>query len=460
MPSPFPVRLFLSEDSPSKVGLGAQDDLQAKASWLLHSTGTGSDDNLPPGFEGPQSTDQMKIDLSEMPLIKWKCPPRLVLNPHWQVVAGEESKDSEVQNQRNMRVLEAIYPRTSSIPSSPSVSAEVEQSHYDDKRAPLIPITPIEEEDVVSQSLDSVVPVTKLPVLNQNLSSPVSLPSKPPSNEKPALGVVPGAEPDVAAAASAAFAAIMMSNEQGSLIDPDLLIKILSNPKLIEKFLTNCGPPQSNPQPAPPKPGATPINMSVPLFTPPPAPIQPRTPSVNMSGPSSAPPVNMINMSCPLPAPPANMSVPVPLPVLITNPAGPMLRPPPPPPRNLQMPIPVPASKAPPPPMKDLNYYKNLIQQHGGERHEVQDQAPPQFGNPYKNQYPGSHIDMSQNSKPRDSKNKSWKPCMYFNSSRGCKNGVNCGYTHDSSVQQRKANMPEAQSAKRMKFDREITGRS
>lgn len=32
------------------------------------------------------------------------------------MVAGEESEESEVQSQREMRVLEAVYPRPSAIP--------------------------------------------------------------------------------------------------------------------------------------------------------------------------------------------------------------------------------------------------------------------------------------------------------------------------------------------------------
>jgi hypothetical protein len=32
------------------------------------------------------------------------------------LVAGEESEEMEVQNQREMRVLEAVYPRPSAIP--------------------------------------------------------------------------------------------------------------------------------------------------------------------------------------------------------------------------------------------------------------------------------------------------------------------------------------------------------
>lgn len=38
------------------------------------------------------------------------------VNSAWRVVAGEESREAETQNQREMRVLEAIYPRPSAIP--------------------------------------------------------------------------------------------------------------------------------------------------------------------------------------------------------------------------------------------------------------------------------------------------------------------------------------------------------
>lgn len=41
---------------------------------------------------------------------------QIVLNIAWQVVAGEDSKEVETQKQREMRVLEAVYPRPSAIP--------------------------------------------------------------------------------------------------------------------------------------------------------------------------------------------------------------------------------------------------------------------------------------------------------------------------------------------------------
>lgn len=39
-----------------------------------------------------------------------------MLNLTWRVVVGEESQEVEVENQREMRVLEAVYPRASAIP--------------------------------------------------------------------------------------------------------------------------------------------------------------------------------------------------------------------------------------------------------------------------------------------------------------------------------------------------------
>lgn len=72
------VRLFLSEDSPSQAGLRPQDNLQAKGSWLMHAAGPSSDDSLPPGFESLQPTSDLKIDISQIPLIRWRCPPQVI----------------------------------------------------------------------------------------------------------------------------------------------------------------------------------------------------------------------------------------------------------------------------------------------------------------------------------------------------------------------------------------------
>ncbi|XP_019055019.1 PREDICTED: zinc finger CCCH domain-containing protein 6 isoform X3 [Nelumbo nucifera] len=404
-----------------------------------------SDDQLPPGFEGAHPANQLKKELSQIPLVKWKCPPKFMLNPNWQVVAGEESKEAEVQNQREMRVLEAVYPRPSSIPPSPSVSADIENYSQDDNEVLLIPIIPIEDEDAADQSSNSVVPTTtpisvQQPVFPQGLLVPGSVHSskcnlpvspKPMANEKPASMTVPGVEPDVVAAASAAFTSIMRSNEQGSLIDHELLVKILSNPKLIEKLVTDHGKPL-NPQMA----------------------VKPRSPPVTPSVPQASPHsvhISRIESEVPFSTAPATGSF---YPATTAVVANLNSRPPP------SGVIPISNTVPKVPPVKDLNYYKNLIQQHGGERQDVQEPTLPHFGNRHNHHSLGANQEPIQSTKPRESKPKIPKPCIYFNSSRGCRHGANCAYQHDSSLQQRTSSVQETQSAKRMKLDREITGRS
>ncbi|MCL7040393.1 hypothetical protein MKW94_010051 [Papaver nudicaule] len=455
------VRLFLSEDSPSQVGVGVQDHLQAKKSWLLHSTGGGTDDQLPPGFEdSAHSENQFKKELSQIPLVKWQCPPRFFLNPHWQVVAGQESKEGEIQNQREMRVLEAVYPRPSAIPQSPSVPLEGDNIPYDDRQTPLIPVTPIEDEDTSDLSVTPVnnPQMSQLPVLSQTSSQHMSSSVNTATTQRPpGVGFVPGVQPDVVAAASAAFSSIMKTNEQASMIDPELLIQILNNPKLIEKLVSDYG--------------TSPANANLQNNTT----ARPRSPPMNLSAPQcSSLPVH-INR---LPPETGSMSTmhtsghyhPV-------NNASSMLhtRPLPPPSHGsgiVQFSTTPPIVNVPPPapPVRDMNYYKSLIQQHGGERSESDNHSPPQahqyMGHNHQQQHFGAAVANQEhlslhNSKQRETgKPKSKKkPCNYFNSSKGCKNGANCPFQHDPSFKPRM--MTESQqSSKRMKLDREITGRT
>lgn len=55
--------------------MGTQDHLQAKI-WPLQAGGMGSDDNLPPGFEF-QPANPWAAKLSQISLVKWKCPQRV-----------------------------------------------------------------------------------------------------------------------------------------------------------------------------------------------------------------------------------------------------------------------------------------------------------------------------------------------------------------------------------------------
>lgn len=441
------VRMFLSEDPPSQFRYGGQDHLQAKSSWLWHATEMGSDDSLPPGFEiPPQATKKSKIDVSQIPLIKWKSPPKFQLNPEWLVVAGGESEEVAIQNQRLRGVLEAIYPRASSIPPDPAVLSGGETSLFDDFDVPLIPITAAEDEDAseLSDSMVSVDTSSRLQPVDVSKSwpevapgmlppdfrfptEPVRLNSAPPAQdfvhgERSAMGATPVGEPDVVAAASVAFTAIMRSNEAGSMVDPDLLIKIFSNPALVETLTSEYGAPKQLP-----------------------------LPGVTSSAP---PPLSQIGITS-LQPPPAPQSYPVPN----------VIRPPPvnpqaPPAIQFNTGNPLPKAL----PMRDINYYKSLIQQHGEDRQEA---APAhnamQFGNHShrdysKNLMPANGLDLASahGSKQRDAKPKISKPCIYFNSPRGCRHGSNCSYQHDVAYP---AHFEQQKNSKRIKLDSSVNGR-
>ncbi|XP_056685877.1 zinc finger CCCH domain-containing protein 6-like [Spinacia oleracea] len=178
-------------------------------------------------------------------------------------------------------------------------------------------------------------------------------------------------------ALKAALTAVAKSNEQ---IDHDLLVKILSNPTILEQLVRMDTPAQYN----------------------------------NMETGSSSSPMMMSN----------GLVYPY------TNGTGPMTHQQSIPPLSVQS-----GSGSQ---MKDLNYNKNLIHQHGGERQgepQPQPQAQPPFSTHPIPIHQSGIIDQEvDNSKQRDAKHKMMKPCIYFNSSKGCRHGVNCIYQHDMSL--------------------------
>ncbi|VVA91928.1 unnamed protein product [Arabis nemorensis] len=394
------VRLFISEESPSQVGSESQDHLQAKSS--SHP----NDDNLPPGFGGPLSADGSQIKLSDIPVIKWKCSVRILLDEEWRVVAGDESKEVEAENQRELRVLEAFYPGASSIPPNPSVPADVEDSHYDDQQTIVIPILPVEDDDIVMDSASD---------LPNQFGVEVGTEPSVTDDNTPTVATLP-VGPEIMAALSA----ISNSKGQGcSMIDQDLLIKILSNPKLVENLVANRG--------------ATSVSSNT-------SSLSPSTHEVN--GVVTTTPASSNGQFYPQPT--------------VTQ-TPPMVYPPP---------VPSDDPNYGAPPARDASYYKNLIQQHGGERQETPPVQQQHLGYRYNLQHEGGPIpemvdSNNNNQRPRDPKPKIMKPCMYFNSSRGCRHGANCSYQHDAAAYQPRnlnngnINTYETQNAKRMRFDRD-----
>ncbi|KAG9140262.1 hypothetical protein Leryth_014711 [Lithospermum erythrorhizon] len=428
------TRLFLSEDVPALVGLGTEDHLQVKATWTSHSDGVGSEDNLPPGFEGTQPVGVLKNSLAQIPVIKWKSPPKFVLSPKWLVVSGEESKEVNVQTQREMRMLEAIYPRQSAIPPNPLL-ASAEESFHDDHATLVVPITAIEEEE---EEEDGTTDPSHLPVgIDSDPVNSLVLPPTSTIHSPQASPISSGMESNLVAAAQAALGAALLDSSQDNLIDRDILMSILSDPQMVAQLINNVG--------------ATSGTQNLAAVSTLPAPLVPMPNISNAPGRDYSERPLPINRR-------ESLVAQVSKPELVAAASNASLYPssrvdslP-----GLRPAVPgtaVPPPSLVPPAVKDVNYYKSLIKQHGGER---QDNLP-QFSSG-SNQHLGLSQVSVNSSKPRDSKHKIMKPCMFYNTARGCRNGANCPFQHDSSSQPSGNGIPDVQHAKRMKMDRDITG--
>ncbi|XVE71744.1 hypothetical protein DITRI_Ditri10aG0176500 [Diplodiscus trichospermus] len=448
------VKLFLREDCPAKVSGEHQDTLQVKTSWTLHSTGMCAND-LPPGFESNRFGSGLNHALAEIPRTRWTCPPKVVLNLSWHLAEGEESKEVEAQKLREMRVLEAVYPCHSVIPPSPCVSRDVEIECYDDSLIPVVPLTPIEDEEGVE------------------ISSDFAAQAKTPSNSETAAFLMPP---------------VMKSKELGSLIDTDLLLKILSDPKMVDKLIHNhqylSVAANVVSAPAPTSEPETGITSSVPL--PKPAKVSPSVPADRCSNhlqkeyqptlAMPAPGADMVSVSMP-----KGVESSVPLSGTNINMIsghkaakgnGYSMQPAhsqPAQPSSVQKAHPAITSTPMQPnaglavaakvtnPVKDANYIKNLIREHGREKQEAKVNNMAQNGSHF-NHIP--KMKVVQNLKPVALKTKFRKPCMYFNSPKGCRHGFDCPYLHDKSYQwQTGRNLEAPPSAKRMKLGQEIAGR-
>ncbi|KAL8030686.1 hypothetical protein ABFX02_14G301700 [Erythranthe guttata] len=380
------IKLFLSEEPPSQVGIKTRNHPQTMPFWPGQSVGNEPNDNLPPGFEGIHQS----VKLSQIPLTKWRCPPRIEINSEWQVVAGEESNEIKAENQRETRVLESIYPWPSAIPPNPSVLAEVANSTGNDQNTPRVPLTPIEEGDASLGTL---------------LSSHAN-------------GTVQDTKPIE------------------SMIDSDLLMKILSNPKLVEQLVTSNGGP---------------TNKQTPLYN---NNTHNNIPSSNLQskpaiGSQRVGTRNTASITSPHYIPNSYDPTKIGIkrtdhPTVVNGPFYPS------PQTRTAMGAPM---------KKDVNYYKSLIQLHGGEKRDVLPQFVHQDNRQMMiNQQPISNFLM----KSRESSNPKimTRPCVYFNTPKGCRHGANCTYQHDTTSYQHRLNgyAPEVQIAKRVKLDREITG--
>lgn len=264
----------------------------------------------------------------------------------------------------------------------------------------------------------------------------------PPANHNPVTQNIPGFEGDVTVAIATAVAALAKSQEQGSLIDTNLLVRLLRNPEEIPKLMNGREMATSA------KTGATTVDS---LFA-----AMSRPVDLLVPLPSTKPDKVTIKPSNEYQAPLAGSgpifgSKPIAksAPLTMTKPEAPMKS-------NFFIEqgtilyvetANVRESKSlvhptsPSPLHRDMNYYKSLTKQHGENSKSVVDERNNPRGN---TQVPG----LLKNQKPSQL---SLMPCRFFNKPRGCRNGSSCPFLHDISRQKRSGGVLEAWGSKRRK---------
>ncbi|VYS60042.1 unnamed protein product [Arabidopsis thaliana] len=493
------VKVFRTEDCPAKVASQPQ-----RHSYPSRKP-RGPD--LPPGFEGNHYA--VKPNVSNIPRIKWKRPPpKFSVNDTWLVGCGGGSSEWQNENLRISKVLEAIYPHRSAIPSRPSVSPAVEAECFDDSKTPAIRLTPIEDESESSSEESSNSKVESGVTANKQ----GQLETKPLCSTQEQVSGLTGLAPDLSLAASAALTALMKTKEQGSLVDTELLIKFLSDPKLIKNLITDTSGKSSETKNQPivtninsatrPVPQPVSAVTASPMARKPQPVIIPQEHSVAVSRSFTNPerrvsPPKPVNGSISAPKPitgkPSSIPMPVhfhvgiakeqPQPARFPSSSLPMNlnfhRPPnvfsepkvivnPQPqhqpysafrtsemnyvqssiglgrgpqtgfnsyPMNFSRADAIGSAKPVVQPMKGLDYFKNLIREHGTDNHET-------------NQY---HSQTGIFNGRIDNNNKIHQQCIYFGTANGCNMGDSCTYVHDRYRPNFEAAAPRA---KRMKFGR------
>ncbi|KAF3436407.1 hypothetical protein FNV43_RR23499 [Rhamnella rubrinervis] len=127
--------------------------------------------------------------------ILWQTPPEIKLNPQWSVAAGENSKEVEVQKNRNHRDGETIYQRTQEIPSNPKEPWDLEMD-YDDTLTPEIPVQQLPDADNTETQVSSNQAVNNVETqvgISQRVNNFASL--EPPTISQ--TGNASTAEPDL-----------------------------------------------------------------------------------------------------------------------------------------------------------------------------------------------------------------------------------------------------------------------
>ncbi|XP_006645287.1 homeobox protein LUMINIDEPENDENS [Oryza brachyantha] len=159
------------------------------------------------------ATQENIIEKFDSKRVLWQIPPDVWIDPAWSLGTGENSKEFEVQTQRNRREKETFYTSLKDIPLNPKDPWDVEMD-FDDSLTPEIPIDqPPDADAMETNSVGTAPPNIEVPVADKQVGS-TSLIS-----------------PVVAAGANGA----------ASEPDLELLAVLLKNPQLVFALTSNQG---------------------------------------------------------------------------------------------------------------------------------------------------------------------------------------------------------------------------
>lgn len=327
----------------------------------------------------------------------------------------------------------------------------VKNTFVNDQNTLLIPITPIEDEnaELDTSAVDYMAPNPQVRLLAQGTSLSQGCGATTPRAQFPSTVT----ESDLVSAANAASTALMANSDLKELIDRNWLVKLLNDRKMIEQLTMNPRaasivknlPPSSL------------LNIS-----------SSHLQNIQATGSQNIPSLWMQSMSSfslhswPSIGPPSMLDLSSlannfygPPPTVVSRGDPPSAAPTRPfhHPHKIMGTVPsfrpsvanllsgTPSASLGDPRTKDVNYCKSLIRQHGGERQETLPHLCSQT------------TQESANTKKRRGEKSKMKPCIFFKSPMGCRNGVNCAFLHDTTSQQRVSSISDVQSSKRAKMD-------
>ncbi|XP_002456900.1 homeobox protein LUMINIDEPENDENS isoform X1 [Sorghum bicolor] len=102
--------------------------------------------------------------------VLWQIPPAVWIDPSWSVGAGDNSKEVEVQTQRNRREKETFYASQKDIPTNPKDPWDLEMD-FDDSLTPEIPIDQTPDVDAMETDSVRAAPIAVAPVKDKQIES-------------------------------------------------------------------------------------------------------------------------------------------------------------------------------------------------------------------------------------------------------------------------------------------------